>query len=395
MTPQRIDDALADWNRRLEAMAANLLWLQAESTYQTLTGPAKVKLAGETERRVQPALAALPSLFENFDLLNSAIARADSARKALSTIFPSEQKIAEIEHLLFGRSIKLPIVEVPVDQRTLLGQSQSNPCVSPEELLAPMAGIFAAARDAILTVERAWEQVASEMAATESRVDQLRRVVGVRSLPLLDRARQLLAELREQAQADPLGTLDALHRRVQPALTQAQQEAEAIAQARREMEAARGLCDGLAQLHRDAVAAADEARRKIADCAHLPAPFEERRIAYLREWLERVERLLRDEAHDSFAVELRNWKASAEDCARKAREVAAANRAPVDARRELCGRLDALKAKARSRGVAEKDGIVALARHAETLLAARPTDLAQAAQAVAEYAKTLQGGERI
>ncbi len=380
MTLQRIDDALADWTRRLEAMAANLLWLQAESTYQALTGPG-VTLTGATAARVGPTLAALPSLFQNFDLLNGTIDRAVEARKGLPTLFGSEQKIAEIEHLLFGKSIKLPIVDVPHEQRTLLGQSQNNACLSPEELLAPMAGIFAAARDAILVVERAWQELAAGIAAAEAQTEAL----------TVDEVQRALAQLREQVQADPLGALDFLKSNVQPALRKANALIANRLQAQREMELARRHCDSLPELHSEAVAAAASARAKIADCAGLPAPFDERRIAYLREWLDRVERLLRTGALDNFAAELRNWKASAQDCADQAKKVREANQAPVEARRELRGRLDALKAKARSRGLAEHAGVATLAKHAETLLATRPTNLAEAAQAVADYAKTLIG----
>ncbi len=380
MTLQRIDDALADWNRRLEAMAANLLWLQAESTYQALTGPG-ITLTGATAAQVQPTLAALPSLLQNFDLLNGTIERAIAARKAMPTLFGGEQKIAEIEHLLFGKSIKLPIVDVPIEQRTLFGQSQSNACLSPEELLAPMAGIFAAARDAILTVERAWQELAAGIAAAEVQTEALN----------LDETRRALAQLRDQVQADPLGALDVLKSSVQPALAKAAAAAARRLQAQRELELARRHCDGLVELHSEAVAAAATARAKIADCAGLPAPFDERKIAYLREWLERVEQLLRIGALDSFAAELRNWKASAEDCADQAKKVRAANQAPVEARRELRGRLDALKAKARSRGLAEHAGVAALAKQAEALLATRPTNLKEAAQAVADYAKILSG----
>jgi hypothetical protein len=378
MTLQRIDDALADWTRRLEAMAANLLWLQAESTYQALTGPG-ITLSGATAALVQPTLAALPSLFQNFDLLNGTIDRAVAARKGLPMLFGGEQKIAEIEQLLFGKSIKLPIVDVPLAQRTLLGQSHNTACLSPEELLAPMAGIFAAARDAILTVERAWQELAAGIASAEAETEELN----------LDEARQALAQLRERVQADPLGALEELKSRVQPALDKARAAAASRLEAHREMDRARLQCDSLAALHREAIAAAATAHDKIADCAGLPTPFDERRLAHLREWLDRVERLLRGGELDRFAAELRNWKASAEDCSSTAKKVSAANRAPVEARRELRGRLDALKAKARSRGLAEHAGVSALAKQAEALLATRPTDMKEAAQAVADYAKTL------
>ena len=397
MTLQRIDDALADWNRRLEAIANNLLWLQGQSTYQLLTGSGKISLTGATAARVQPPLDALPSLFQNFDLLNSTIERAIEARKALPTLFVSDQKIVEIEQILFGKSIKLPIIDLPLEQRTLLGPSQNTTCLSPEELLAPMPGLFAAARDAVLTVERAWQDLGTRVTRAQTQADALRQQagsVGASSSPELDGVANSLAQLGNQYKTDPLGALDTLAAEVQPALDKAARAIAAGMQARREIEQARLHLDSLRGLHRECVDAAAEARAKIADCAGLPVPFDERRIAYLAEWLDRVQNHLRAGAMEQFAAELRNWKAAAGDCAEQAKKIGLANRAPVEARRELRGRLDALKAKARAKGIAEGADLTDLAKKADTLLAARPTHMAEASEAVAAYARTLNGGRQ-
>ena len=69
MTLQQIDEALADWNRRLTAMADNLMSLQSESTYRALTGSGgatKVQITGQTAARVEPALAAMRVIFHTF-----------------------------------------------------------------------------------------------------------------------------------------------------------------------------------------------------------------------------------------------------------------------------------------------------------------------------------------
>ncbi len=94
-------------------------------------------------------------------------------------------------------------------------------------------------------------------------------------------------------------------------------------------------------------------------------------------------------AGDRYAAELRNWQASADDCMTQAKQSLAASRGALEARRELRGRLDALKAKARGRGLAERADVAAQAKLAEALLATRPTNLAQASEAVARYGKTL------
>jgi hypothetical protein len=65
----------------------------------------------------------------------------------------------------------------------------------------------------------------------------------------------------------------------------------------------------------------------------------------------------------------------------------------VEARNELRGRLDALKAKARAYGVAEKDGLAEAAQQAEKLLYTRPTPLERAAAAVTAYERMLKSSQ--
>ena len=66
-------------------------------------------------------------------------------------------------------------------------------------------------------------------------------------------------------------------------------------------------------------------------------------------------------------------------------------RSARESRRELRGRLDALKAKARVYGLAEVVALAGAARQAELLLAEQPTRLQQAAAAVAGYEQQLTG----
>jgi hypothetical protein len=63
----------------------------------------------------------------------------------------------------------------------------------------------------------------------------------------------------------------------------------------------------------------------------------------------------------------------------------------LDLRRELRGRLSALKAKALARGVAEDSKLVPLAQKAAELLHARPTPIEEAAWLVSQYEARLNG----
>jgi hypothetical protein len=67
------------------------------------------------------------------------------------------------------------------------------------------------------------------------------------------------------------------------------------------------------------------------------------------------------------------------------------NRVPLDLRRELRGRLSALKAKALARGVSEDAKLVPLAQKAGELLHARPTPIEEASWLVSQYEARLNG----
>jgi hypothetical protein len=65
------------------------------------------------------------------------------------------------------------------------------------------------------------------------------------------------------------------------------------------------------------------------------------------------------------------------------------NKAPLDLRQELRGRLDVLQAKALGRGMAENVTLSALAEKAKKLLYSRPTPLNEATNLISQYEKYL------
>ena len=396
MTLLQIDDALNAWNSRLAAIAENLLDLKQDSTYQVLTGAAgspKVKIAGATAARVEPALRAMLGMFEHFGLLHATIDRARKLRAGLPTLFGAAQKLAEIEHLLFARSIQLSAIDIPLEQRTLLTAERNVECLSPEELLQAMAQAFATARDAVLAVSRAWEDLATGIDRAEA---QLRRFqeqapFGKPSGPVpLQEIAQRLQEVREQVQTDPLGALAGLNTQVLPLLAQESRLLESAEQLRRSLAQARRQWTELDVLHRAALAAAAESQAKIADRASLPPPSSAESLSKLREWLDRLDARRSEGLLDAANAGLRNWQTAADEYAERERHACAAHRAAVEARGELRGRLDALKAKARAYGVAEQAPVAELALQAETLLYTRPTALDRAGAAVTLYETRLR-----
>lgn len=405
MTLQEIDDALTAWNSRLGAAAQNLMDLQAEPTYQQLTGSGglpKTPITGVTAARVEPALGAMVTVFQHFGLLNETIDRAGALRRNRPNLFGGDQKLGEIEELLRGRSIHLPPVEVPLEQRTLLGGVQNVQCISPDDLLDTMVKAFQAAKDAVVAVDAAWTNLGLTLDRTGARIGSLRkRAAALGCVPPaeLEAAERALQEMRAQVQADPLGASAGLDARIQPVLGRVEAALEAKERLRQQvvsgLSAARQQLDELVTLHGDSVAACAEVRLKIAGCGALPAPQADEKVEGLREWLERLEKKCGEGTWDPLTIGLRNWNSAAEDCVSKERAALAANRAPVESRNELRGRLDALQAKARSYGVAEDDRLVELARQAESLLYTQPTPLDRAAAAVTSYERLLNGAKKV
>ncbi len=195
MKLQEIDSALAEWNNRLAAIAKNLLELQADSTYQLLTGSggvAKLALTGVTAARVEPSLGAMLTIFQHFGLLHGVIDQATQLRASLPALFGGEAKAAEIRRLLGDRTIRLPALDVPMDQKTLLSGVARAECFSPDELLAVMSRTFVAARDAVLRVDEAWNEMAAAVEGVDAKL--ARFGVGAEALGARGAAERTRAE---------------------------------------------------------------------------------------------------------------------------------------------------------------------------------------------------------
>jgi len=402
-----IDSSLAAWNDRLGAAAQNLLDLQDDLTYQQLTGSGhlpKAQITGVTASTVEPALGAVVTVFQHFGLLKETIDRARSLRVNLPR-FGSDPILQQIEDILSGKSIHLPPVDVPLEQRTLLSAVRNVECISPEDLLATMVHAFQAAKDAVVAVDKAWKNLGQVLGKIESRVGSLcARVARLdpESAADLDSARRLLQEIRIHVQTDPLGASYDIHTGIEPVLTRLEAALAARDRLYREIgdgvTAAHALLKTLADLNRDTIAVADQVRLKIAAASDLPSPMAAEKMDGLREWLDRLEKKYAEGMLDPVAVGLRNWNTAATDCVAAEKAALGANRAPLETRNELRGRLDALKAKARAYGLAENHPQIDLAREAEALLYGHPTPLDRAAEAVAAYERSLtsvtSGGAR-
>ncbi len=405
MKLQEIDSALAEWNNRLAAIANNLLELQADSTYQLLTGSggtAKLQLTGTTASRVEPSLGAMLTIFQHFGLLHEVIARAGQVRASLPALFGGEAKALKIRRLLGERTIRLPSLDLPLDQKTLLSGVQRAECFSPEELLQIMSRTFVAARDAVLTVDAAWKQMALAVEDADRKLARFGVQSGTQSWALGPRAAAewksasaLLEELRAKVGSDPFGATQDFEAQLLPVLGRLADLAAQADALHQQMREAQVQLELLGTTFREAQEAMAEARTKIVGGDRVPllAPVEKQ--AELRVWLERLEKRLGEGLLDAVKVGLRNWWASLDSCLAQNRESHAASRGMCDLRAELRGRLEALRAKARIFGLAEDGQVTALAAQAEALLYARPTDLEVATAAVRAYEQRVSGSRRV
>ena len=397
VTLEQIDQLLAEWQARLDLVSRNMLALQELATYQRLAGDAglsKAPLAGATAVRVAPALDAMNQVFQYFDLLLTTIHRAIALRKQVPRFLASDQQLQAIEALLVGQSIQLPIVQVPLAQRSLLSAAETTCTTTLADLLALMTHTFAIAKDTILAVDAAWSRLEPALAQAEAEIQSLQQqanVLGVDTLTSLAVAQQALAPLRERVATDPLGVSDEFEQQIQPLIEQVKASLSQVLQQQRQVQdglaAARTLLQQLIELNQQATAAYAESLEKVTDHSGLQRPLLAEHLDALQQWLSRLETRFVEGLVSPIQVGLENWLTKVKEAIVIEQQTVTANRAPLETRRELRGRLEALKAKALARGRAEDPLLSDLSAQAKQVLYSRPTDLAKAMALVTQYEK--------
>jgi hypothetical protein len=146
----------------------------------------------------------------------------------------------------------------------------------------------------------------------------------------------------------------------------------------------------LRRIHAESQALVQQCSDQITDHPKLAEPAPDEKIDALRQWLERLELRSADGQYTAVAVGLQNWNKAVETCVNSEREASAKNRAMLDTRNELRGRLDALKAKARAYGINEGPELVGIAREATNCLQAKPLPLGRAASLLQAYETRLR-----
>jgi hypothetical protein len=392
ITLDQIDHQLTEWQNRLDRVNQNLLDLHGLYSYQRLAGvsgiPA-VPLSGTTRQQVLPALEDLDNLFQHVGLLADVVHKAASLRQQMPRLLGAEAKLQEIEKLLTSASINLPIVAIPLTERSLLSAAETAQTIEPEALLAIMVNAFDRARTVVLNVDRAWSDLEPRLLKLEQELNPLRGRVETTDL---DRH---FSQIRQQIDSDPLGADGQFDQTLRPMIDAVKQrvylEETARDRLHQGIQAAQALMAQIHGLHHQLVIAVAERQEKVTVNV-IPAPPQEQLFA-LKDWLDRL--IDRQAAVTAVAVGLDRWMTQGRSLYTQLEGALQANLQPVATRRELRGRLVALQAKALARGWVEDQALVEMAARAKTLLYSRPTPLEEAQDLVSGYERQLNQQSRV
>ena len=393
--PEQIDQLLADWKTRLDLASQNMLALQGLTIYQRLAGEAgfpKAQLTETTAIQVSAALDAMNQVFQYFDLLLATISRAAALHRQVPRFLGSDQKLQAVEELLIGQSIQLSVIQVPLAQRSLLSAAETTCTVTPDNLLAMMTLTFETARDTILAIDVAWSHLELTLSQVEAEIQALRQqanTLGGNNLTDLRAIQQAIAPLRDRVTTDPLGVKDEFEQQIQPLIERVKDSLNQVLQQHNQIQnglaIAHTLLQNLTELNQQTHTAYAESLEKVTDHSGLQPSLSADHLDALCQWLSRLETRFAEGLVSPIQVGLENWTAKVKAAIAIEQCAVTANRRPLETRRELRGRLEALKAKALARGRAEDPILADLSAQAKQILYTRPTDLTKAIELVTQY----------
>lgn len=397
---EAIDRLLSAWDERLARIDENLVALDSDPAYQMVSGTTgRDRYDGRSRQLVSEALDELATLFSDLERLRAVIDQARAVRASLKgMLWGKDEKSAQIEALLLGASVSRGVELRPLERRSLLDEGPRARAISPEALLAEMVRRYEAARDALLSVWRAWQALEPAVQRIE---EQLRSIdEGVARLGLaatsvdgLVALRAEVARARSQAARDPLGTRSDFDARLTPRFqilrgtlanleTRRQQTSQTLASAEHDLLA-------LHQLHRDAAARWDQLAASVelgpAALALLPpaADFDSLDAALAE--LKAPGGFQRMEILDTWRPRLESMRERLTRADRRARALLAAGA-------DLQGRLSARRAQVASltaRGQAPAPAVARCLDEVAALLGSRPAALGRAASRLEQVDRAL------
>ena len=370
-----------------DTIQANLLDLDGSFGKRLLAG---ATLTGETRRRWDAVTAAMTTLWQTFNAYSAVV---DSAAEVLAGGKLNAAKLAELDTLLHGASVRLARASSALARGDLTGKAETE--LTPAAAVREMRKAFADAAEVVAAAEDVWnaitdqlQQVAADLAAARQRTD------GLADSALADAlgpAEAELGQLRDVLNSDPLALrhgsqvdtarLDRLRQRAAVAVSKADELATLRDHADQRISAVATAVSAAREAWQDAMAARERAAARIAAAA-LPQPPEVRGLA---DRLAELEPLKAAGRWPRLASEIDLLEGQAEAVANGCRDAERQATGLMDRRDELRGLLDAYQARAAKLGGAEDSELDARYDRARDLLWTAPCDLSAAADAVTHY----------
>jgi hypothetical protein len=381
----KLDDLDQELDRLREVsdhIAANLVELEIDSSRQLLEASA---LSGTSATRWAAACAALTDLWAWRALLDDLLSRAGRLR--------SKWRSGELRSLLTGPSVELSRVPVPLTERDLLGDAEISTRCTPAELLAHMSSAFDEAKTIVGEFGAAWSALAPRLRAAGTALAQAQALaskLGESERRDLLEAADRIERLGVALGADPLGVDPAELDTLIGSLEEAGRDLEAAlalrAAFRTRLADARGRLAGLRLLIEETRAAHEEASAKVTAPASPPPPALPEDLGAQ---LDRIDAIAQSGAWREARSGLDGWSARVGALLADAQQILEANRAPVQARNQLRGLLDAYRVKAGRMGAIEDPELERIHAEAHEALYTAPTDLTRVAQLVRHYQEIL------
>ncbi|WP_101783353.1 hypothetical protein [Nonomuraea indica] len=389
MSREGVDHALRARAAERDRISGDLLDLESHTTFQVLKD---ATLSGATRQRWAHAKAALSRLWVLHDAYLAVLRDAERTRALRGR--PGADRLAELTALLTGPSVVLPTAVRPVEQRSLLPESDAR--LTLDEAVLRMDAAFREVTGALSEVDAVWSALLPRLDAADA---LLRTVTGLRdrlgeTIDLTSPADEL-RDLRAAVVADPLGAAgaDGELARVTRVLDDRRADLERALRARDEY--GRRREDLLAALDRVRAAESEARLAHGAVVVKISLPPSAAPRSAAGELAGMLDAL--DVAADGWlsrAVRLSALEGATRDAENRARTTAKALYGLVGRRDELRGRLGACQAMAVRKGRAEDPVAAGLYERARLLLWSAPCDLTRAAEAVELYQRAIHGGGR-
>ena len=377
MTNTDIDLELSRLDESAVRIGAGLVDLELDP-YRRLIEDSS--LVGESARVWAESRRSIAQLWQRHDLLHTHLDRVRTMRGKRQK--PSADRAEEIAELLIGRSLE-----------DTSGSSVVR--CTPAELLAVMTTGYEEVTAIVKRFTRVLETLPAKLEAAETLAAEtvdLARKLGEAETPEVALARHQASSLRHTLTVDPLSVDSEACDGLESALRTVLSELLELDAFRREIDvrlaAALALRDRFEQAQTECAAARRLTLSRIVAPDVFAPPHEDLSLA---SQLEQVQELVHAGAWRPAHDALRDWEHRASNLLAQATDATARNRAPIERRNQLRGRLEAFRAKADQLGLSEDPLLSPLCGRAHEALFTAPTDLDRAEELLTRYQRGLLG----